>query len=445
MNLDTLTGKPRLLIEAQLKPVQSIRFQPTGFPDLGAAEFDDPDGGRMLLVESPQSIANHLERTVFKEFSRDTVSACLADAVAGIPYVDIDLGDFGRTNTLLEAHRLNTAYLWESSDDSAIRVQTEILKDLGVSAKRKKKGDAEDGSSEMNEVSGVVDMKRFYRTLLKYDPNSLLHGVFLEKVAGRLRLPRAVSGFIEARGVKPVESGGVKNDHVFPKKDEASGITSKDGFTNVPFSRTEFLATDIRAYFNVDLALIRGFGLGKATEDFLIALALFKIRRFLDEGLRLRSACDLELCSDWICKTPSNFVLPERKDIEASLPLLIDAVTREERFAEPLITTVIWNGKRRASQKRVILMPMGTSTPVIPNELAKTVKWKKGTKSKAPSLEITEALDADLIETLCDLFPGNTEAQEAIRGLDHRSGHPRLRRHQQERGRLGRTGPSARW
>ncbi|WP_295392381.1 histidine kinase dimerization/phospho-acceptor domain-containing protein [uncultured Thiodictyon sp.] len=45
------------------------------------------------------------------------------------------------------------------------------------------------------------------------------------------------------------------------------------------------------------------------------------------------------------------------------------------------------------------------------------------------------------------IFSRFTQADESIyrKGLDHRSGHPRLRRHQQERGRLGRTGPSARW
>jgi len=415
MNLDTLKNQPRLLIEAQLKPVQSIRFQPTGFPDLGAAEFDDPDGGRMLLVESPQSVANHLERTVFKEFSRDTVSESLADAVAGLPYVDISLGEFGRTNTLLEAHRLNTAYLWESHHASALHLQAEILNDLGIAAKRKKKGDAEDNASDASEVSGVVDMKRFYRTLLKYDPNSLLHGVFLEKVAGRLRLPRAISGFIEAKGIKPVQSGGVKNDHVFPKKDEASGIISKDGFTNVPFSRTEFSASDIRAYFNIDLALIRGFGLGASTENFLIMLALFKIRRFLDEGLRLRASCILELCGDWKCTRPSDFSLPDRNDIEGSLPSLIGAVAREKCFAVPPITTVTWTGKKTAGPKASIEMPMNTEAPSIPSELSKSVKWKKGTKNKPPSLEVTAAMEPSFIEALCTLFSGNTEAQEAIR------------------------------
>ena len=53
-----LKGAPRLLMEAELKPVQGARFQPTGFADLGAALYERPDGVRMVLVESAQSVAN---------------------------------------------------------------------------------------------------------------------------------------------------------------------------------------------------------------------------------------------------------------------------------------------------------------------------------------------------------------------------------------------------
>ncbi len=60
LNLDALKDSPRLLIEARLKPVQGTRFQPTGFPEIGAAEYDGPEGEKMLLVESAQSMANRL-------------------------------------------------------------------------------------------------------------------------------------------------------------------------------------------------------------------------------------------------------------------------------------------------------------------------------------------------------------------------------------------------
>ena len=50
MKLDALKDQPRLLFEARLKPLAGTRFQPTGFPDLGAAQYKLNDGTEMLLV-----------------------------------------------------------------------------------------------------------------------------------------------------------------------------------------------------------------------------------------------------------------------------------------------------------------------------------------------------------------------------------------------------------
>ncbi len=111
-----------------------------------------------------------------------------------------------------------------------------------------------------------------------------------------MRLPRALTAFIEAEGVTVAASGGVKNDAVNP-----SGDTAK-GFGNVPFHRDEYSGS-ITAFFNLDLALIRGFGLGADVETMLIAIALFKIQRFLRDGLRLRTACDLEIVGELRCAT----------------------------------------------------------------------------------------------------------------------------------------------
>jgi len=38
--MEKLKGVPRLLLEVELQPVQGDRFQPTGFPDLGAAIYE---------------------------------------------------------------------------------------------------------------------------------------------------------------------------------------------------------------------------------------------------------------------------------------------------------------------------------------------------------------------------------------------------------------------
>src|SRR5690606_8319439 len=63
IDLTPLKNARRLLFSVRLKPVQGTRFQPTGFPDLGAAVYQ-AGGTTYLLVESPQSMARSEERRV---------------------------------------------------------------------------------------------------------------------------------------------------------------------------------------------------------------------------------------------------------------------------------------------------------------------------------------------------------------------------------------------
>ena len=92
MKFDSLKSSPRLLIEIPLKPLQGSRFQPTGFPDLGAATFKgfDDQGQQVdsLLVESAQSMANRLESVCW-----DEGNDCLAAPLKGLPYIETTLPD----------------------------------------------------------------------------------------------------------------------------------------------------------------------------------------------------------------------------------------------------------------------------------------------------------------------------------------------------------------
>src|SRR6056297_1368407 len=103
MQLDffLLQQSPRLLIEAELQPIQGTRFQPTGFPDLGAAVYEGPDGTSMLLVESAQSMANRLEAVCWDRQADDWVNP-----LKGLPVIKV-LDQQGQplTNSVLEAHR----------------------------------------------------------------------------------------------------------------------------------------------------------------------------------------------------------------------------------------------------------------------------------------------------------------------------------------------------
>lgn len=304
-----LLDHDRLLVEADLKPLQGSRFQPTGFPDLGHASYTLPDGTEMLLVESNQSMANRMEVVCWDDQAGD-----LVQPLRGLPYVQVvDQNGKVLTNTILEAHRLNSPYILESKDTS---FRDALKKEFSVLEK------------------GKVDFNLLARVLFRYDPNSLIHGLFLAKsdiAGGRLKVPRALSAFIEARTVSMVSSGGVKRDDVDPSGD------TKKGFGHVPFHRSEYTAESITAFFNLDLTQLKGYNLEKDAEELLTAVSLFKIRKFLSSGLRLRTACDLELATKPRVTRPEGYELPPLQELESILPVMMGKVSG---FMDPRTTTV---------------------------------------------------------------------------------------------------------
>jgi CRISPR-associated protein Csb1 len=286
---------------------------------------------------------------------------------------------------VLEAHRINSPYILEGMDKRVF----DLLK-------------VEAAGME----TGPVRIASLAKIVFKYDANAVLHGVFLAKsdlAGGRLRLTRLLSGFIEARDVRVAESGGVKNDRVDP-----SGNT-KQGFGNVPFHRTEFTAQEIKAYFNLDLALLRGYGLNADAGMLLIALALLKVRRFLSKGLRLRTACDLDHVGNLEVLKPKGFEVPEEKVLLDECKTLIGKC--KTQFADPPVTPVTW---APAKKQITIDLPVGTSEPVIPDDLKTRVKWKRATKKSGPKIELLEGIDEDLVASLKDLLGDNREVAKAI-------------------------------
>ncbi len=303
----------RLLMEVELKPVQGTRFQPTGFPDLGPATYTTHDGRQMLLVDSVQSMANRLE-----EICWDKTAADLSEPLRGIPYINVVENQQIITNSILESHRINSPYILESGDKSFFDT---LKNELGILER------------------GAVDLAEFAKILFKYDPNCLLHGVFLSKkelAGGRLRLPRALSAFIEAENIHPAASGGVKFDRVDPKGD------TRKGYGNVPFHREEFTAGKITAYFNIDSAQVLNYRLGDDAAYLLLALAVYKVRRLLENGLRSRTACDLVPAGSLIVKAPQGFVPPGLDELEDTLPGLIEKVALKGLFADPPVTEVVY-------------------------------------------------------------------------------------------------------
>ena len=192
----------RLLFNVQVEPLQGTRFQPTGFPDLGAATYQ---AGTIdcLLVESAQSMANRLELQIWNDASQD-----LKSTFKGLPYIRVQSpnGEY-LTSSIVEAHRLNSPYIFEGADKTV----PELFKDFP-------KGKDKDAR--------LLNKKQFYEIVAKHDINSLIHGLFISKsdiAGGRLRIPRALSAFIEAHNIHIAASGGVKNDDICPSGEAKQG------------------------------------------------------------------------------------------------------------------------------------------------------------------------------------------------------------------------------
>lgn len=310
IDLTPLANEPRLLLEARLHPLQGSRFQPTGFPNLGHAVYESPNGGQTVLVESAQSMANRLEAICWDEVRDDWV-----EPLRGLPYVRVVKRTRGEeeivTTSVQEAHRINSEYIARSDE-----FRETVVKD-GMRFREKHPFDIR---------------RQLVPALLRFDPNSLIHGVFLEEVAGVIRLPRTLSAFVEAEGAAVVVTGGVKFNRVDP--------TLKEGEGNVPFPRDEWVAEKITAYFNLDLRQIRAFGLGSNVEQLLILVSLFKIQKFLAEGLRLRTACDLDVVGDVTVTKPSGLSLPTLATVEKEIPSLIQKIGDSGRFADPRVLII---------------------------------------------------------------------------------------------------------
>jgi CRISPR-associated protein Csb1 len=312
---EQLKDVPRLLLEQEIHPIQGDRFQPTGFADLGAADYKRHDGKRMLLVESAQSVANRLEKT------------CLAGDgprlhpdFEGLPYVVAKLSGAAEaeTSSLVEAHRINSPFIISNKE-----FQDQFLKRSGY------------------ESGKPIAWNKVAQTFLYFDPNALIHGVFMANLKdGRVRVPRAITGFIEASDVMEAVSGGVKNNALDPSGKIRAKDYDKDVYGNVPYQRVEYTAGRITAYFNLDLALITGYELPEPARELLISLSLLKVRRFISSGLRLRTACDFTPAKEIEVKAPSAFTLPEEPVLLNKVQTCIAACKKDGLFASPAVTVI---------------------------------------------------------------------------------------------------------
>lgn len=301
--IDRLKAESRLVLDATLSPLAGSSFQPTGFPDLGAATFQRPGQPPGLLVESVQSMANHLEARGWDGPGRKP-----RPPLESLPYVAVESAEDGDflTSSRLEPHRLAAAYIREADIEGTA-------------------GTAWLGSRLGLKAGKPLDWAHIYRAVFELDPLCLIHGVFFSAKpwTGNPKVRRAVSAVVEARDVSPLVSGGLKRDDVAVKSEVGRG--AEEGYGFVPFGRTEWTAREIRLTAVIDLSQIRGYGLGDEAERLLTLVALWEVSSLLSEPLRLRTACDLDI-EAVRTRRPSGFELGSPADLAAEIAAVTEQV-----------------------------------------------------------------------------------------------------------------------
>lgn len=319
----------RELFQVPMRPVAGSRFQPTGFPDIGAALFDrpvtlgdgTPDWEQCLVLESEQSMGNHLEATAW-----DAAAARPVAAFDGLPYVRVvDEDGTYLTSSRTESHRLASAFVKDSALDGT-DMKTVIRERLGLS---------DDTPLSPRDIAGAV---------FALDPMCLVHGVFFADSfwPGQPKIARALTAFVEAHDVRQAISGGVKRDAVRHSTKDAVGGAS-EGYGSVPFHRTEYVARVIEASFVLDLDQLASYGLPEPAAELLAVAARWEVRSLLDRGFRPRTACDLEI------EDASGLeALPALDALTEQLRTLTDQCGDLLGGGEPLV--VVWERKKRSKK-----------------------------------------------------------------------------------------------
>lgn len=349
-------GPAFLIIRAWQEPLAGMdRFQPAGFPEIGHVIYDAPrENGhpeKVCIVDSPASMANHLEAVCL-----DGPTGSPHSDLAGLPYVrcvtdkddspskDDSLETLVCT-TLTEGHRLASDYFLEG-----------FAEPKWVPEAKKVKGKSGNGKGDtipahwfgirfrdrLREEFGVKEVKKdktyfiwpatwwkIYRTIFKYDPNSLVHGVMFAKE--QIKVSRMLTAHMEAFGATRVGRSGVKFDRL--------GKTTSG---QPIFAVDEETAETILSTFILDLALLRSYGRDKeglsgVQKRLLLDLAIWKIKRLLQSPFRFRTGCQLT-CSGvaWYDATDDSRVPAKSSDKPDNISVDIKNSIAACKFGDPV-------------------------------------------------------------------------------------------------------------
>ena len=313
--IDEFLCQDRVLISAELHLANGSFFQPTGFPDIGACVYTDGKGKRRCLVESEQSMANRLEAVCMK-----TPGVWREPLTSKLPVIRVnDSNKRLLATNLTEPHRVASSYVLEGvingeapekdgeapeEDEEKPTLQKKLEKHLGLD----------------NNIWPLDRRERLTQAVFALDPAAILHGFqFMQWETVGLRAARLLHARLEATLTDvdgEVHYGLVKVDGIEPK----ASATKKSNKGQSIAHKARYVPALIQATFEIDVLALRERSLVPASDGesaangsgnesaqrFLLALALWKIHRFLTNGpafdartgdtmgaLRLRADCSL--------------------------------------------------------------------------------------------------------------------------------------------------------
>lgn len=300
-------------------------FVPAGFADVGHSVVRDASSGEnLVIVDSVQSLANHLEATLLQGPGE------LIPGLEALPYVRLTVTDpAGRTrvsSSLELPHRLASGWFCKVKEKEFAAFQAGLVTDI-----------LDNGIAEAT----------FRRC-----PNSLLHGVFYSQLSGLdpnvAKSPRLFSAEVVAYGAQAITDGGVAKDPltvkgdfnweaVFspPDKDGGEGgdtKVSKLGIGYIVHRHQAFIAREIKMPIYLAEGRIKRLPLPEPAREVLRLLARLKLALLLSEPLDLRSHCILQLSES----IPEE--IGQAKDLLEQLQQQLKACQQLGLFQQPHIT-----------------------------------------------------------------------------------------------------------
>lgn len=322
-------------------------FNPSTFPNVGRIIFRQQDND-CLIMDSFASVSNMLEGTV-------QLPGTEAPIFEGLPYIRmVDRAGVYRATSLTLPHRIASGYL---------------LKNKSAMLNGQKFGDG---------IKAEIIANGLHKTVLKYCPMSLLHGVWFSQLeGGNYKISKSITGSLLAVDVKEAIVGGVSMDGVW-KSAETLDLSdfadnpkkaSEVGVGMIPHSTTRYVCDRVVGSFQIGDLQIESYPIPPEGKRLLKALAVYEMLTFIETVPMHRTDCNLQVT-----------------DVEINKPLKVG----EQEVTQSIEAKAAVEQALQDCQKLGILGSVQEVSVTLKEKTEKTDTTSKGKPVKNQSLAASE-------------------------------------------------------